>query len=385
MPTYRMIFLGNLADMDEVETDRYGRPDYDAERAESILSDQTFGSTSSPLYESVRNVSLNETTGDGRIELNNAPGAQETVSYNLDGTDYEDEIDSTIRVRNVEITRLLPDGRTDTVTTTLRIFQDVNGNTFLMPPPLSGGEPGEVAGVTDYPIISIHLPDNSRDYITRYDAVYSDRYNVASFVPCFTAGTIIDTQDGPRRVEDLAVGDMVWTRDNGFQPIRWCGARRLSRDELSTNPRLSPVRIRAGALGPNSPTADLIVSPQHRILVRSKIAQRMFDASELLVAAVQLTEIDGIDRLTDLDSVTYVHLLFDRHEVLMSNGAETESLYPGPQAMEALGEAAQEIYALFPELREHEDSFPGARPFATGKRARQLAMRHAANARPLAG
>lgn len=385
MPTYRMIFLGNLSDMDLYETDRYGNPHYDAERAVSILSDGTFGNSSSPLYEDVMNVSMNETTGDGRIDLNNAPGAQETVSYRLNGVDYEVEVDSTVRIRDVEITRLLPDGSTDTVTTTLRMFQDVNGNTFLMPPPLSGGEPGEVAGVTDYPIVSIHLPASSGSYLTEYTGVFTDRYGVAAFVPCFTAGTLIETQDGPRRVEDLAVGDMVWTRDNGFQPIRWCGSRRLDRAELQANPRLSPIRIRAGALGSNCPATDLTVSPQHRVLVRSRIAQRMFGAAELLVAAKQLTEIDGIDEVRDAEQVTYVHLLFDHHEVLSSNGAETESLYPGPQAMAALGEAAQEIYTLFPDLRGHEDSFPGARPFATGKRARQLAMRHAANARPLAG
>ncbi len=385
MPVYRMIFLGNLPDMDVIEQGRSG-PDYDAERAVQILRGASFGNAANPLYQNVLNVSMNERNGDGRIDLNNAPGRQETVSYRLDGTNHEAEIDSTVRIRNVDITRQLPDGRTDTVTTTLRMFQDTEGNTFLMPPPLGGGERGEVAGVTEYPIIGIRLPSNSRDFVTEYSSVYTDRYDVTSFVPCFTAGTMILTDRGERRIEDLAVGDLVWTRDHGFQPIRWRGLRDLDRRDLLANPRIRPIRIRAHALGPNRPATDLTVSPQHRILVRSRIAQRMFGTAELLVASRQLTEIEGIDEVTDSDRVTYVHLMFDRHEVLMSNGAETESLYPGPQAMAALGtDAVAEILTIFPQLGTARDRFPEARPFAAGGRARALAHRHAANRQPLFG
>ncbi|KGJ05316.1 hemolysin [Paracoccus halophilus] len=203
-------------------------------------------------------------------------------------------------------------------------------------------------------------------------------------IVCFAAGTMILTETGERRVEDLAPGDMIWTRDNGFQPLRWHGQRSLSADELTANPRLRPIRITAGALGPNRPERDLTVSPQHRVLVRSQIAQRMFCAPELLVPARQLTEIPGIEELADARQVTYVHLLFDRHEVVMSDGAETESLYPGPQAINALGAVAEEIYTLFPELRGASVTIAGARPFVTGRRARQMARRHVANQRALA-
>lgn len=384
MPTYRMIFIGNLSDMDAVETTG-GVPDYNAENAVGIMRSQTFGSDSVPLYQDVLNVSLNETNGDGQIFLNNAPGTQENISYRLNGTNYTVEVDSTIRVRNVEIERLLPDGSTDTVTTTLRMFQDTTGNTFILPPPLSGGEPGEVDGVTTYPIVSISMPFGASNYVTSYSGVFTDRYNVSEFVPCFASGTMILTDDGERPVETLSVGDLVWTRDHGFQPLRWSGKRSLDAIDLAAMPKVMPIRIRAGALGPNNPDRDLTVSPQHRVLVRSAIAQRMFDASELLVAARQLTDVPGIEVLSDVQSVTYVHLLFDQHEVLMSNGAETESFYPGSQAIAALGDAAEEIFALFPQLRGMVDAVPGARPFATGKRARQMATRHVANARALVG
>lgn len=202
-------------------------------------------------------------------------------------------------------------------------------------------------------------------------------------IPCFAAGTLIRTPAGDRLVEDIRAGDLVTTRDNGPQPVRWAGSRTVTAFEIAANPALAPVRIAAGALGPNLPAQDLLVSQQHRILVRSAIAARMFGARELLVAARHLTELDGIDILTDAPGVTYVHLMLQAHEILVSNGTETESLYPGPQALLALGDAAKEIFTLFPRLRDGADTFPGARPFVAGRKARHLAARHAANRTPL--
>ena len=74
-----------------------------------------------------------------------------------------------------------------------------------------------------------------------------------------------------------------------------------------------------------------ITSPQHRVLVRSRIAQKIFGTDEVLVAAKQLCQLDGIDIALDLGAVTYVHFLFDAHQVVFSNGAETESFLPVPR------------------------------------------------------
>ena len=108
---------------------------------------------------------------------------------------------------------------------------------------------------------------------------------VNTVVPCFTSGTQIETPNGPRAVETLSVGDEVLTLDHGPQHIRWIGTRHLSRDDLIAKHKLLPVRIKAGALGNGLPHRDLLVSPQHRMLVRSAIAVRMFDAKEVLVPA----------------------------------------------------------------------------------------------------
>ena len=155
-------------------------------------------------------------------------------------------------------------------------------------------------------------------------------------IVCFARGTLIKTRDGERPIEALAVGDAVMTMDAGYQPIRWIGARRLSRAELAANPRLTPIRIRAGALGRNLPERDLVVSPQHRILVRSPVALRLFDSAEVLIPANKLLTLPGIDIAWDADGVEYFHFLFDDHQIVWSNGAPTESLFTGPEALKSV-------------------------------------------------
>lgn len=202
--------------------------------------------------------------------------------------------------------------------------------------------------------------------------------------PCFCRGTLILTDEGEVPVEELRAGDIVMTRDHGPQPIEWIGSRHLGPEFLDKNPKLLPIRISAGALGAGLPSRDLVVSPQHRILVRSRIAQRMFGASEVLVAAKQLLQLDGIDIAHDLAEAEYFHILFRQHEVVISNGAETESLYTGPEALKSVGaQALQEIFSLFPQLRARDYSAVPARSLLSGRQGRKLAVRHAANGRAL--
>lgn len=200
-------------------------------------------------------------------------------------------------------------------------------------------------------------------------------------IPCFCRGTRILTAAGEVAVEDLQVGDLVRTRDHGLQPVRWIGGRALDKVDLAVAPKLRPIRIAAGALGAGAPTQDLLVSPQHRVLVRSSIAQRMFGSDEVLVAARQLLSLDGVEEMS-VEAIEYFHILFERHEIVISNGAETESLYTGPEAMKALGpQASEEIFALFPELRE--ESAQPIRPLIPGSKARQMVERHQRNGKAL--
>ncbi|WP_236635819.1 Hint domain-containing protein [Paracoccus aminophilus] len=203
-------------------------------------------------------------------------------------------------------------------------------------------------------------------------------------VTCFTSGTLIETEQGPVEIQNILDGTRVWTKDNGLQIVRWIGSVHLSSSDLQVNTSLRPIRIRKGALGSATPSRDLMVSPQHRVLVRSKIARRMFGTNEVLVAAKQLLQIDGIEIAADVAEVSYFHMLFDRHEIVCSNGAETESFHPGAEAINSVGPAArEEIFAIFPELQDSTFAPEPARVLASGRMGRKLAVRHAQKERAL--
>lgn len=167
---------------------------------------------------------------------------------------------------------------------------------------------------------------------------------------CFTAGTMIDVLGGRKAVEDLRVGDMVLTRDNGYLPLAWTGSRVVDVDELAGNPDYAAVRIAAGALGDNLPERVMYVSPQHRMLVTAARAELMFGEREVLVPAVHMVGLPGISR-AEGQGVTYVHIMFDQHQIVRGDGAWTESYQPGVLSIAGLEEAQRhELFALFPEL-----------------------------------
>ncbi|MFV0408136.1 MAG: Hint domain-containing protein [Paracoccus sp. (in: a-proteobacteria)] len=204
-------------------------------------------------------------------------------------------------------------------------------------------------------------------------------------VACFTQGTLIETAEGERPIESLRAGDLVRTLDHGFQPIRWIGSRRVDAQELAGTPYLKPVQIRAGALSAQIPERDLLVSPQHRILVRSEIAQRMFGTREILIGAKHLLVLDGVDIVEDPGELVYVHMLFDRHEIVISNGAASESLFTGAEAMKSLSEGARaEIRLIFPEICGAGYIPQACRLLAPGRKGRKLAERHHRNRKSLA-
>ena len=205
----------------------------------------------------------------------------------------------------------------------------------------------------------------------------------ATNVVCFASGTLIQTATGERPVEELAIGDLVLTADNGLRPIGWIGARTLSEADLQRKAELRPIRFRQGALGKGLPAMDLVVSPQHRILFRSRIAERMFGSREVLVAARLMLDLPGVEIAETSDGITYIHFMFDTHEVVFANNAPTESLFAGPQAILGLdAKAREEITMLFPELLQADANPVPARPFpSSGRRARKLVDRHLANKR----
>ncbi len=180
---------------------------------------------------------------------------------------------------------------------------------------------------------------------------------------CFTPGTRIATPHGLVAIEDLEVGDLVVTRDHGLQPVRWLEGRNVPAID-----RFAPVRIRKNVLAGQD--RDLIVSPQHRVLFQGYRAELLFGESEVLVSAKHL--VDGLDVTQDEQKmVTYIHIMFDRHEVIYAEGAATESFHPGDIGMGAVSEQArEELFAIFPELRADQSAY--------GNTARKCLKQHEA-------
>ncbi|WP_456388423.1 Hint domain-containing protein [Profundibacter sp.] len=354
MPTIEAFYLGTMSDIDPDE-DNY------ASENSSDLVGLTFGSNNAPLYDSIDALTLEDVDGDQVLYSNDNDQNAENLSY--DGT--SSALDSEIRV-NVTVT--YTDGTT--ATTQMGVLQDVSGRMFLIPH-REGSSQNEV--LDDHPIVSIQIASIERD---DFQGMYTDVEQDA-FITCFAAGTLIATKKGQIDIAHLSVGDSVVTMDHGYQPIRWIGARR----ERAIG-KFAPIRIMQGALGQGLPTRDLRVSPQHRILVRSKIAQRMFGSFEVLLPAKKMLGLPGISVDRSTKNVTYWHILFNSHEIVFSEGAATESFYTGSEAMKAIGTQAQgEIFSLFPEL-EHAASPPvSARPIVQGKQQNQLLAQHQKNAR----
>lgn len=142
-------------------------------------------------------------------------------------------------------------------------------------------------------------------------------------VPCFTPGTMVTTRSGKRAVETLRPGDMLLTRDRGFQPVVWRGRRRVAGAALARD--AAPVTIRAGALGPGQPERDMTVSPGHRMLSTDRDLLRSLGEPEALVEARALSGLPGIGQPA-MGAVGYVHLLMEKHEVILAENTWTESL-----------------------------------------------------------
>jgi len=232
-----------------------------------------------------------------------------------------------------------------------------------------GGVAQDVWGFsTDTPLV-----DGARYVTVGGDNLGSSPYD--TFVPCFTPDTRILTAWGPRPIETLRPGDLVFTRDNGPRPIAWIGAKRIGAARLKRAPALAPVRLAPGALGQAGPDRAILVSPNHRVLTDDYRTQLYFGEDEALVAAKHLVGRPGICRWAP-PGVTYLHMMFDRHEVVLADGLWTESFQPAQFSMTGLGAAqAEEIYRIFPGLRQVGGlpQFAAARVCLRAREARLLA------------
>jgi hypothetical protein len=187
-------------------------------------------------------------------------------------------------------------------------------------------------------------------------------------VICFTPGTRLRTDRGEVAIEDLDIGDRLLTRDDGAQDVIWSGHRRMSGARLFALPDQRPIRLRVNALGIDRPDDDLVVSPEHRVLVGGETTRDLWGEAEVLVRAGDLVGDMGITVDHSLRETWYIHLMLERHQVIWANGVQVESFHPGFMGLETLsGLQRDSLYDLRPDLADD--------PFCYGAPARRMLNR----------
>ncbi|MGB5559439.1 MAG: Hint domain-containing protein [Paracoccaceae bacterium] len=238
---------------------------------------------------------------------------------------------------------------------------------------ITGGEGGETNGDTlnlnglvDLSTLTISNPNDGAGglsgSVTMLDGSVVNFSNIEHII-CFTTGTRILTEFGERPIEDLRPGDMVFTRDNGLQPIRWISSR-----TVKGTGKFAPVSISPQSGFGGSRT--LLVSPQHRLLYDGYRAELLMGQPEVLIAAKHLINDDTI-RLAPQPEVTYFHMMFDRHEIVFAEGVVTESFHASDLGISAVSNRSRaELFEAFPALRSDTG--------AQGRTARRCLKRHEA-------
>lgn len=307
-------------------------------------------------------------------ELNTTADADNGI-LTIDGVDYEIDLAD-------------PDNTSVTITDGSASQHIVSGDSgtsnvvFITAVPVGGGPAryfmvlddwiGDIENISSIEIEALDTTPAGEDI-----QINLDQDNLVTV--CFAAGTLIGTETGARPVESLRAGERVLTLDHGPRPLLWTHSQALRFGPGGAPDSQRPVRIRRGALGPGMPARDMRVSPQHRLLVNSRIAARLCGAPEVLVPAVKLLKLPGVTRDVETTAVRYHHLLFAAHEIIVADGAAAESLLPEIGGLRALPAPARaEISALVPA-----PMLP-ARPILDyGPTLRALLRRHRKNAKPL--
>jgi hypothetical protein len=151
----------------------------------------------------------------------------------------------------------------------------------------------------------------------------STNFQYQSSPVCLLAGSQITTANGSISIEDLCVGDLVLTLDNGLRPI--VEILRQDIDFDAFNACHKPILMPRNALGKNTPNAALITSPQHRVLFACPETN-----IQILVAAVKLTKRKGVRRKRGAKNAVYYNLLLEGHQIIYANGCAVETLLVTP-------------------------------------------------------
>lgn len=343
--TVEMFYIGNFADMDTDESD------WDNENPNVVL-----GTHDDLAITEVTEVDVND---DGVIN-DDEYGTGDYLSYDTGSGVTNVNLDSS-SLYNADI--LLGDGSTMSVR--VLVIQAANGDVFISEFP---AEPLDGLSIQSISLVSLDTSEAAG-----INAGASDVQNAS--VVCYAAGTMIDTPDGPRPVETLTPGDLVMTLDHGPQTIRWTRSGDYSLGDADVDAK--PVQIKAGALGQNLPAHDLIVSPQHRILVGGAGQLQQVFASEAFAPAKSLTALVNIRHMKGKKEITWFHFACDRHEIVTANGCLSESLLLGPMVMNELPSserrALTDIFGLALTTDAVLNGSPGRECLTLGAAKRKIA------------
>jgi hypothetical protein len=178
--------------------------------------------------------------------------------------------------------------------------------------------------------------------VTATAGVNTGNGDVTITLLCYLAGTAILTPTGEKPIESLAIGDLVITRFGGFRPIKWIGRQSFNNTVTSLSGQHKPVKIHAGALGPNLPARDLCVSPGHSMLIGDTLV-----LAETLVNGITITQDDAPE------TVDYYQLDLGTHDCVIAEGTWSESFADGPDGtlhgLRGVFHNVEEFYRLYPD------------------------------------
>jgi hypothetical protein len=386
MPDYTFDWLNFFADEEAVSNDP-ATPTSNVIGPVQVDVSVSTGSVSQLTDSSIEASSFGGEAGHLRIGMDaNAPGESTTVKLDFtntipafanDGVTNLSftilDVDALFWIDVVEVNAFAPDGTPVPVTLTPSAAPadggpSISGDTMTGTSNVVGGAntTGNVTVDAAGPVGSVELVYSAGSAL----APPAQTIGISDLdffaVECFVRGTKILTTSGEVAIEEIRSGDMVLTRDNGPQAVRWVGNR-----AVPGFGKVAPVVISKDALG-NS--RELRVSPQHRMLITGERARHLFGEEEVLVSAKHLINGDTIYR-EEVESVEYFHILFDKHQIVTAEGIAAESFHPGATTLSSMtDENREEILSLFPELREdvHNGYGPVVRTILKGFEAKAL-------------
>lgn len=182
-------------------------------------------------------------------------------------------------------------------------MEDGSFRTFLSP--VSSDSLDNLGEISSIEITKVYDSDDK--------LLYSNR-SIEGTTVCFAEGTLIQTADGEIKVEDLAIGDMVLSADGKQLRVKWIGRQTVSNTAAIMNP---PVMIHKDALGEGKPHSNLHVTAAHGMYIDGLVINAGALVNNDTIAFMSWNQLPK--------TVTYYHIETENHEVIVANGAETES------------------------------------------------------------